>query len=162
MVSAIPEGSPTIIPYLVTPDSVKTAAFYSEAFGAEQVMHMPGPGGQGTMHAELRVFGAVVMLTDENPHWGMKSPATLGASQVSLMIYCEDVDAVVGRAVEAGCELKFPVQDQFWGDRMGRVVDPFGYEWAIAQHIEDVPPEEMEARQTKWLAEMAGGGEGSA
>ena len=110
------------------------------------------------MHAEMRVMGSTVMLTDENPQWEMVSAKTLGKSPVHLMFYCENSDEVFAKAVEAGCEVKFPVSDMFWGDRMGKVVDPFGYQWSIATHVEDVPEEEMGSRQEAWLAEMAKGG----
>lgn len=153
-ISPIPEGLNSVIPYLVVPNAVEAITFYEKALGAEQVMRMLGPGGQGTMHAEIRLGGSAVMLTDENPQWEMKSPATLGGSPVSMMIYVENVDEVFSRAVEAGCEVKFAVSDMFWGDRMGKLIDPFGYQWAIATHIEDVPGEQMAGRQEKWLAEM--------
>ena len=158
MVSAIPDGMSSVIPYLVVPNAVEAMDFYAKAFGAESVMRMPGPGGQGTMHAEMRVHGSVVMLTDENPQWEMKSAKTLGGSPVSMMFYCESADEAFARAVEAGCEVKFPVADMFWGDRMGKVVDPFGIQWAVATHVEDVPSEEMAQRQAAWLAQMAAGG----
>ena len=131
--------------------------FYEKAFGATQVMRMPGPGGQGTMHAEIRLAGSCVMLTDENPAWQMKSPGTLGGSPVSLMIYVENVDEAFNKAVEAGCTATFPVDDMFWGDRMGKVQDPYGYQWSLATHVEDVPEEEMGTRQAAWMAQMAAG-----
>ena len=160
-VSPIPDGMNAIIPYLVVPNAVKAMAFYQSAFGAREVMRMPGPGGQGTMHAEMKFGDSTLMLTDENPQWEMKSPATLGGSPVSLMIYVEDVDQVVKTAIAAGCEMKFPVADMFWGDRMGKLSDPFGYHWSVATHVEDVPEEEMPQRQADWLAQMQAGGGGS-
>lgn len=156
MVSAIPEGCSSVIPYLVVPDAVAAMEFYGKAFGAEQIMHMPGPGGQGTMHAEMRVHGSTVMLTDENPQWGAKSPATLGGSPVSLHLYVEDADGAFRRAVEAGCEVEAPLMDAFWGDRYGKVKDPYGHSWAFATHVEDVPPEEMGQRAAEWMKSMAG------
>lgn len=157
MVSPIPEGMNSVIPYLIVPNSEEALEFYSRALGAETVMRMPGPGGQGTMHAEMRVAGSIVMLTDENPQWDLKSSKTLGGSPVSLMVYVDDVDATVEKAISAGCEPVFPVSNMFWGDRMGKLVDPYGFQWAVATHVEDVPPEEMPARQAAWLAEMAAG-----
>lgn len=155
MVSPIPEGLNAVIPYVIVPDSKEAMAFYEKAFGAKQMMHMPGPGGQGTMHAEVSILGGTVMLSDENPQWEMVSAKTLGQSPVNLMFYCENVDEVFAQAVAAGCEVKFPPEDMFWGDRMAKVQDPFGYQWSMATHIEDVPEEEMPARQQKWLEEMA-------
>lgn len=157
MVSAIPEGMNTVTPYLVLPDCVAAMEFYAAAFGAEQIMRMPGPGGQGTMHAEIRLGNSCVMLTDENPQWEMRSPASLGGSPVSLMIYVESVDDAFNQAVAAGCDVNFPVTDMFWGDRMGKVVDPYGYHWSIASHVEDVPEDQMLERQQQWLASMADG-----
>ncbi len=157
-VTPIPEGMNTVTPYLVVPEAVAAIKFYEKAFGAQMVMRMPGPGGQGTMHAEIRIGNSVVMLTDENPQWDMKSPATLGGSPVSMMIYVENVDDVFQQAVEAGCTALFPIDTMFWGDRMGKLTDPFGYQWAIATHVEDVGEEEMAKRQQAWIAEMAQGG----
>lgn len=154
MVSAIPEGSHSVTSYLVVPDAVEVMAFYEKAFGATQILRMPGPGGEGTMHAEIKIGDSHVMLTDENPQWEMAAPATLGGSAVHFMIYVEDCDAAFEQAVAAGCEVNFPLSDQFWGDRMGKVVDPFGYQWSLATHKEDVPPEEMAERQQKRLEEM--------
>ena len=158
-VSPIPEGMNSLIPYLVLPDTVKAMAFYNRAFGATEIMRMPGPGGHGTMHAEMKFGNSTLMLTDENPQREMKSPATLGGSPVSLMFYVEDVDKVIKKAVAAGCEIKFPASDMFWGDRMGKVSDPFGYHWSVATHIEDVPEDEMPQRQAEWLAQMQSAGD---
>lgn len=154
-VSPVPEGYHSVTPYLIVPDAVEAMAFYEKALGATRVVHMPGPGGQGTMHAEIRIGDSFVMLSDENPQWEMPSPGTLGGSPVNFMIYLEDCDAAIEKAVAAGCEIKFPASDMFWGDRMGKVQDPFGYQWSFATHKEDVPEEEMASRQQKWLEEMA-------
>jgi PhnB protein len=97
------------------------------------------------------------MLAPENPQWGTKSAETLGGSPVSLHLYVEDADALFKQAVEAGCTEIAPMVDMFWGDRYGKVVDPFGIQWGIATHIEDVPPDEMAARQKAWMESMAGG-----
>ena len=157
-VSPIPEGMNSLTPYLVLKDSVAAMEFYEKAFGAEQLMRMSGPGGQGTVHAEMKVGTSVFMLTDENPEWNLKSAMSMGGSPISLMLYVEDVDAAFAQAVAAGCEAVFPVSDMFWGDRMGKVEDPFGFQWALATHIEDVPPKEMDERRAKWIEEMAQGG----
>ena len=154
MTSPIPEGYHSLTAYIVVPDAKQAIAFYEKAFGAVAVMHMPGHGGQGTMHAEIKIGDSHLMLTDENPNWEMKSSQTLGGSPVSFMVYLEDCDAAFAQAIEAGCTEKFPLADMFWGDRMGKVADPFGIEWSLTTHKEDVPPEEMPARQQKWLEEM--------
>ena len=160
-ISPIPEGMNTVTPYLVVPEAVAAIEFYAKAFGAQLVMRMAGPGGQGTMHAEVRIGNSTVMLTDENPQWDMKSPATLGGSPVSMMMYVEDVDKAFQQAVEAGCTPLFPVDNMFWGDRMGKLTDPYGYQWAVATHVEDVSEEEMATRQAAWMAEMAKGNQGA-
>ena len=142
-----------IIPYLVVPDSVVAIKFYAAAFEAVETMRMPGPGGHGTMHAEIRIANGCVMMTDENPQWEMQSALTLGGSPASLMFYVDNVDEAFDRAVRAGCDESFPPTDMFWGDRMCKVKDPFGFHWSLATHIEDVPMEEMAARQQKWFTE---------
>ena len=154
MVNPIPEGYSTVTSYIIVPDAIEAMEFYGKAFGAKQIMHMAGPEGKGTMHAEMQIGTSMVMLSDENPQWEMKSAATLGGSPVSFMLYVEDCDATFEKAVAAGCTVKFPLTDQFWGDRMGKVADPYGIEWSLATHKEDVPPEEMPARQQKWIEEM--------
>lgn len=156
-VSPIPEGFHTLNCYAVVPDANEAIAFYEKAFGAERVVHMPGPGGQGTMHAEVRIGDSVLMLTDENPQWNKKSAVTLGGSPIAFHLYCEDVDGWIERAVAAGCEVVMPASDMFWGDRFGQVRDPFGLEWSIATHVEDVPPEEMAKRAEAWFSAMAEG-----
>ena len=153
-VSPIPAGFHSVTPYLTVPDCVEAMKYYSKALGAVEVMRMPGPGGQGTMHAEIKIGDSHVMMSDENPQWQSKSPSTLGGSPVSFMIYCEDVDAAYEKALAAGCTPVFPLSDMFWGDRMGKVLDPFGFQWSLATHVEDVPEDEMPARQQKWVEEM--------
>ncbi len=157
MADKIPEGFNTVSTYLIVKDAKKALDFYQKALGAEAGVHMPGPGGQGTMHAEMRIGNSTVMLTDENPQWEMKAPETLGGSPASLHLYVEDVDKAFKRAVDAGCEVVAPLMDAFWGDRYGKVKDPYGHQWGFATHVEDVPPEEMGKRAEAWFAEMAGG-----
>ena len=156
MVSPIPPGMESAIPYMTFQDCKEALAFYEKAFGAELLMSMPGPNGEGTLHAEMRVLGSIIMMTDENPQWNLVSAKTLGNSPVSLMFYCEDADAVFEKAAAAGCEVVGPCMDMFWGDRMGKLQDPFGYQWAVATHIEDVSDEEMPARHAEWLEKMQG------
>jgi PhnB protein len=115
---------------------------------------MAGPDGR-IGHAEIRIGNSPVMLADENPAMGQKSPRTIGGSPISLMVYLEDVDARVAQAVAAGAKLTRPVADQFYGDRTGGIEDPFGYHWYLATHVEDVPPDELEKRAAKAMAGSA-------
>ena len=154
MASPIPEGYATVTFYLIVPSAQEAIEFYGKAFGAEQVVHMPMPGGKGTLHAEIQIGTSRVMLSDENPDWQMPSAKTLGNSPVSMMIYCEDCDADFKRAVDAGCQVKAPMDDMFWGDRMGKVEDPFGFQWSIATHKEDLTTEELDQRREAWAADM--------
>ena len=157
MVSPIPNGYGSVTTYLVVPNAKEAIEFYGKAFGATMTEHMPGPGGDGTIHAEIRIGNTILMLSDENPQFETASAKSLGGSPVSFMIYCEDCDAGMQRALDAGCELKVPLSDMFWGDRMGKVVDPYGHQWSIATHTEDVSPEEMKKRQEAFMVEMMGG-----
>jgi PhnB protein len=155
----IPDGFNTVSTYLIVKNASKALEFYSKAFGAEPGVRMAGPDGESTMHAEMRMGNSTVMLTEENPQWGSQSPETLGGSPSSLHVYVEDADALFKRAIEAGCEVRFPIADTFWGDRYGKLKDPFGHEWGIATHQEDVGPEEMAKRAEEFFASMAAGGE---
>jgi PhnB protein len=154
-VQPIPEGFHTVTAYLTVPNSVEALAFYEKAFGAKQIMRMPGPDGQSTMHAEMKIGDSIIMLADENPQFGTKSPQTLGGSAGSLHLYVENVDSFVDRAVKAGCQLLYPLMNAFWGDRMGKLVDKFGHTWSVATHIEDVPPEEMDRRAAEWSQQFS-------
>jgi len=144
-VRPIPEGYHTVTPSLTIRDASRAIDFYKRAFGAQELMRMPGPGGK-IMHAEIRIGDSVLMLTDEFPEMGGKSPQALGGSPVYLFLYVENVDTVFKRAVDAGAQVKMPVADMFWGDRFGRLADPFGHEWGIATHKEDLTPEEIARR----------------
>ncbi len=155
-VQPIPEGFNTVSGYLIVSNSKEALEFYAKAFGAEPGMCMPGPGGS-TMHAEVKIGNSMVMMSDENPEWGSKSPLTLGGNGSSLHVYTEDVDAAFKQAIDAGCTAVFPVADMFWGDRYGKVRDPFGHEWGLATHKEDLSPEEIGERREAWAAEMAAG-----
>ncbi len=151
----VPEGYNTISTYLIVPNALEAIDFYARAFGAEKIHHMPMPGGQGTMHAEMKLGDSRFMLTDENEQWGARAPKTLGGTPVSLHIYTADVDALFRRATEAGCEVQMPPADMFWGDRYAKLTDPYGHVWGIATHVEDVAPEEMGKRAEAWFAKMA-------
>lgn len=145
-VKAIPEGFHSVTPHLIVRGAAKAIDFYKKAFGAEEVMRMPGPDGKSLMHAELKIGNSHVMLCDEAPDWGAVSPQALNGSPVSIHLYVEDVDAVYDRATKAGAKPTMPITDMFWGDRFGKLTDPFGHHWSVATHKEDVPPEECMKR----------------
>ena len=145
MVNPIPEGYPRVTPYLIVDGASDAIDFYTSVLGATERMRMDAPGGR-IGHAELEIGDSVVMLADENPEMNARGPKAFGGSPVSLMVYVEDVDGVFGRALEAGAKELRPVENQFYGDRLGAFEDPFGHEWNVASHVEDVPPEEMEKR----------------
>lgn len=144
-VKATPDGYHTATPYLILQGAAAALDFYKKVFGATEMVRMAQPDG-GIGHAEVRIGDSVVMLADECPEMGYRGPKSVGGSSVNLLLYFEDVDAVVARALAAGAKLTQPVQDKFYGDRSGTIEDPFGHVWVIATHIEDVSPEEMERR----------------
>ena len=150
-VKPIPENYHRVTPYLVVDGAAEAIDFYSRVFGATEVMRMPAPGNK-IGHAEIKVGDSVVMLADAVAGMGHKSPKTLGGSPVSLLLYVEDTDTTVKPAVENGAKLSRPVEDQFYGDRMGTVEDPFGHVWHVATHVEDVSPEEMKRRMESMAA----------
>jgi len=150
----IPEGYPALMPYLAVDDAAQAIDFYKRGFGANERMRMPGPDGK-IGHAELEIGSAVVMLADPFPQASAKPPKELGGTSMALFLYVDDVDAFVKQAVDAGATLATPVDDMFWGDRSGKITDPFGHEWQIATHVEDVPPEEMAERAKEAMASMA-------
>ena len=155
MANPIPDGYHTVTPYLICKGAAEAIDFYTKAFGAVERFRMPGPGGN-VMHAEIQIGDSVVMLSDENPDLGALSPQTLGGTCGSILIYTDNVDSAYEQAVEAGATATMPPNDMFWGDRYGRLVDPFGHHWGVATHIEDVSPEEMGERAEAYAAEMAG------
>ena len=144
-VKPVPDGYHTVTPHLVVRDAAKALAFYAKAFGAEELFRMPGPGGV-VMHAELKFGDSIVMLGEESPQMGTSAPPTIGGSPVTLMVYLNDVDASFARAAQAGCTVEMPPTDMFWGDRYGKLEDPFGHHWSLATHKEDVSPEDMAKR----------------
>ena len=152
-VKPIPEGYHTLTPFLAVEDAGQAIEFYQRAFGARERARMPAPDGR-IAHAELEIGDSVVMLADPFPQATAKSPKELGGTSVGAFLYVEDVDAVVQRAVDAGATLTMPVDDMFWGDRLGEVADPFGHAWQIATHKEDLSPEEMESRGREAMASM--------
>ncbi len=144
-VKPIPEGYHSITPYLIVRGGAEAIDFYKKAFGATELFRMAAPDGK-VGHAEMQIGNSRIMLADEYPDMGYNGPQTIGGSPVALMIYLEDVDAVFNRAVEAGAIVKEALQDKFYGDRIGTVIDPFGHRWHLATHKEDVSMEEMERR----------------
>ena len=141
----VPEGYHTATPYLIIKDAAKAIEFYKKAFGAKEMMRMSQPDGR-IGHAEIKIGDSPIMLADEFPEMGARSPQSLGGSPVSILLYVEDVDAFAKQAVTAGTKVVRPVKDQFYGDRSGSFEDPFGHQWHIATHVEDVAPEEMHKR----------------
>jgi len=144
-VKPIPEGCHTVTPYLILSGAGDAIAFYKKALGAEEVMRLADPGGK-VHHAEINIGDSRVMLADEHPEIQALSPKTVGGSPVSIHLYVEDVDRAVERAVAAGAKLVRPVADQFYGDRVGGIEDPFGYRWFIATHKEDLTMDEIRRR----------------
>jgi PhnB protein len=150
--SYVPAGYHTATPYLVIAGAARALQFYAQAFGAAEVMRLDMPDGR-VAHAEIQIGDSRIMLADEFPEWDARGPKTIGGSSVSLMLYVPDCDAVFNQAVAAGATPTMPVADQFYGDRCGRVEDPFGHKWMIATHKKELSPEEIKAR----MAQAMGG-----
>ncbi len=144
-VKPIPSGYHTATPYLTIKGAASAIDFYKKAFGATELFRMPGPDGK-IMHAEIRIGDSPIMLADESAASGSQSPQTLNGTATGIFLYLEDVDASFKQAIKAGAKENMPVQDMFWGDRFGKLTDPFGHKWMLATHIEDVTPAEMEKR----------------
>jgi uncharacterized glyoxalase superfamily protein PhnB len=154
--SPIPKGYHSITPHLVVRGAGEAIDFYKRAFGAQELCRMPGPAGK-IMHAELKIGDSMMMLVDEFPEMGCLSPQSTGGAGCSLHLYVPDVDSTWEQAVAAGAQVKMPLANQFWGDRFGKITDPFGHEWTLGTHVEDLTPEEMEERQRQAMAQMAAG-----
>ena len=150
---AIPDGYHTLTPYMTVRDAARAIEFYKQAFGAQERGVMKGPDGK-VMHAELRIGDSILMLGDEQPQFGALSPQSTGGAGMGLHIYTEDVDSAFDRAVKAGATVEMPVTDMFWGDRYGKLVDPYGQKWSIATHKRDVSREEMEEAQKAFMQQM--------
>ncbi len=155
-VKPVPEGYATVTAYLTIRGAAKALEFYKAAFGAKELYHLPGPDGT-IAHGEIQIGDSRVMFADENPQWGNKGPQTLGGTPVGFCVYVDGVDAAFEKAVAAGATVVKPVQDQFYGDRSGTVLDPFGHQWMLATHIEDVSPEEMNRRMQEMMKAMPSG-----
>ena len=144
-VRPVPEGYSTVTPYLIVTGAAEAIDYYTKVFGATELMRFPGPDGK-VGHAEIKIGTSIVMLADEAPDKGYRSPQSLGGSGTGIMLYVEDVDSVFDRAIAAGGKPQQAVTDQFYGDRSGSLIDPFGHMWTVATHVEDVAPEEMQRR----------------
>ncbi len=148
MPKPIPDGYNSVTPYLIVDDAKRAIEFYRDAFGAEEKFRMPM--GERIGHAEIKIGDSHVMLADEFPEMGHLGPNARGGPTSSIMLYVEDVDSSFKRAVEAGAKEQRAVENQFWGDRMGTLIDPFGHQWSLATHVEDVPESEMQARMDEF------------
>jgi len=152
-VKPIPDGFHTVTPYLTVNDAARAIDFYKRAFGAQEIQRMQGPQGK-VGHAELKIGDSIVMLTDEMPGNACRSPQTLGGSTVNIFLYVKDVDSAFKQAVNAGAKPETPPADMFWGDRYGKLTDPFGHSWSLATHKEDVAPEELQKRTQAAMSAM--------
>jgi PhnB protein len=156
MVKPIPDGYSTVTPYLTIRGAAQAIEFYQKAFGAEEHMRMPMPDGR-LAHAEIRIGGSFVFISDEFPEMGGNpSPQGLGGTTVNVMLYLKDVDATFNDAVAAGATVKMPPTDMFWGDRFAKVTDPFGHDWALATHKEDLTPEQIGERMAQAFSQPCG------
>jgi len=150
-VRAIPEGFHSITPALICKNASEAIDYYKRVFGAKEIMRMPGPNGL-IGHAEIQIGDSIVFVNDPF----MPVSQTTGMAPVSLFLYVEDVDTVFNRAVAAGAKVDMPLDNQFWGDRCGKLTDPYGHQWGLAQHVEEVAPDEMERRAAAWMKKAAG------
>lgn len=160
-VNAIPEGFRSVNAYLIVDDAAKAIDFYGRAFGAQELYRLPmkGPDGREKVgHAEIRIGDTQLMLSDEWPEMGALGPNSRGGATSSFVVYGPDADAAWQRAVDAGAQPERPVKDEFWGDRMGTVVDPFGHKWTLGTHVRDVSPEEMQRAMAEWEPQATASG----
>ena len=152
-VKPIPDGYHTLTPFLTVKDAARAIEFYKQAFGAEERGVMKGPDGK-VMHAEMKIGDSIIMLADEFPEFGVLSPQTSGGAGMGLHIYIDGVDAAFDRAVKAGAQVEMPLAEQFWGDRYGKLKDPFGHKWSIATHIKDMSADEMKRSMDEAMQKM--------
>ena len=152
----IPDGMTAVTPHLICAGAADAIEFYKQAFNAVEEARMAGPGGK-LMHACVRIGGAAVMLVDENVEWGCLGPKTLKGSPVTIHLYVADADATVAQAVKAGAKVLMPLADMFWGDRYGKIEDPFGHQWSVATHQSDPSPKEMQQAMQKMCDPAAAG-----
>lgn len=153
-VKPVPDGYHTLTPYLTVRGAERAIEFYKNAFGAVDRGVMKGPDGK-VMHAELQIGDSIIMLGDEFPEFGSLSPESVGGSSMGLHIYLDNVDAAFDRAVKAGAKVEMPVMDQFWGDRYGKLKDPFGHSWSIGTHIKDLSMDEMKRGMDEAMVQAA-------
>ena len=153
MINPVPEDFHTITPHLVVKGVARAIEWYTTAFGAHELLRNMAPDGVSIMHCELLLGDSRFFVVDEFPG-AMMAPTTLGGTGVTLHLYVPDVDAVFARAVDAGATVLMPVADQFWGDRYGMLVDPFGHRWSVASRIEDLSPRALQARAAEWSKEQ--------
>jgi PhnB protein len=151
-VRAVPEGFHTITPSIVCKGAAHAIDFYKQVFNAKEISRMEMPGNM-IGHADLLIGDSHLMLSDEFP--GMAAAPAANTTSYNLFVYTDNVDDLFDRAVKAGCKVEMPLNNQFWGDRYGKIRDPFGHQWGLAQHVEDVAPEEMKKRADAWTAQMS-------
>jgi PhnB protein len=154
-VKPIPDGYHTATPYLIIRGAAEALDFYRRAFGATELLRVPMPGGK-IGHAEIKIGDSIIMLADEAPEMDARSPQALGGTPVGIMLYVEDVDSRFPQAVAAGAKVIKPLADQFYGDRSGTLLDPYGHKWTIATHKEDVSPEEIDKRLAAMMQQKGG------
>jgi PhnB protein len=154
-VRAVPEGYRTVTPTLAVRNAAEAIEFYKRAFGAEELYRMSSPDGKQVWHAEIQIGDSRVMLGDEMPEMGVRGPQSIGGTPVTLHLYVEDADALFQRALDAGAAVSMPLEDAFWGDRYGKLTDPYGHEWAISTHKEDVSEEELRRRAEAMMAQSS-------
>lgn len=155
-----PPGYHSVTPTLVVRDAAAAIDFYQRAFGATELSRMAAPDGS-IAHAEIRIGDSTIMLGEENEQWGTRSPLSLKGVHGSLHIYVDDADAAFDRAIRAGATVRYPLENAFWGDRYGKVTDPFGHEWGLATRVKEMTVEEMEAAGREWMALAAKGAQGA-
>ena len=153
MSKAIPHDMHSVTPHLVCAGAADAIEFYKKAFGAVESARLPGPNGK-LMHAAVRIGDSTVMLAEEAPEWGSLGPKSLKGSPVTIHLYVEDADKFVERAAKAGAKVLMPVSEQFWGDRYGKIEDPFGHQWSVATHVRDVSREEMDEAMKEMAKNM--------
>ena len=152
MVKPIPEGYHSVTPYLIVDDAAEAIDFYKQAFGAEEKFRLPM--GDRIGHAEIKIGDSFIMLADEFPDMGHLGPKARGGTTVSLMVYVPDVDSAFKTALDAGAKQERPVENQFWGDKLGTLTDPFGHKWSLATHVEEVSESELGKRFEEWSAKQ--------
>jgi PhnB protein len=149
----IPNGTQTVVPSLIVDGAAEAIEFYQKAFAAEVIERHDMPGGDKVMHAQIRIGDSMLYVSDEYPEWDCNGPKTIGATPVSLTIWSKDIDAAFARAVEAGCEVTMPLNLQFWGDKMGKLKDPYGHQWSMMMQVETVSDEEVQKRADEMFSQ---------